>query len=129
VGLEDVEFKGGLSDFKNAWGNTMSDLALMLKGIPGNDTRILLVHRPDCAELLPQDRIDLVLCGHTHGGQVHLPLIGSPIIPSFFGQKYTSGLVRNPNTTVYVNRGIGLIPPAVRFNCLPEITLFHLSRA
>jgi predicted MPP superfamily phosphohydrolase len=129
VGLEDVYFKGGLSDFKAAWNKPMSDLALMLKGLPPNDPRILLVHRPDCTELLPQGRIDLTLCGHTHGGQVRLPLLGSPIIPSFFGQKYASGLVHNPHTTVYVNRGIGLITPAVRFNCPPEITLFHLSKA
>jgi hypothetical protein len=40
---------------------------------------------------------------------VHLPFFGSPIVPSFFGQKYTSGLVRGPKTSVYINRGIGVI--------------------
>jgi len=87
----------------------------------------LLVHNPDFTEMLPEGRIDLVLCGHTHGGQVRVPLLGPPVVPSCFGQKYASGLVAGPRTIVYVNRGIGLIPPPIRFNCRPEITMFRLT--
>ena len=84
------------------------------------------MHNPDFTEMLPEGRIDLILCGHTHGGQVRLPFIGAPVVPSCFGQKYASGLVHGPGTLVYVNRGLGLIAPPVRFLCRPEITLLRL---
>jgi hypothetical protein len=87
------------------------------------------VHNPDFTEMLPARQIDLLSCGHTHGGQVRLPFIGAPVVPSCFGQKYASGLVRGPHTWVYVNRGIRLIMPPVRFNCRPEITLLCLRQA
>jgi hypothetical protein len=64
--------------------------------------------------------------GHTHGGPVHVPLLGPPLVPSRFGQKHAAGLVENPHTQVYVNRGIGVTSPAVRFTCRPEITLLRL---
>lgn len=128
AGVEDIGFKGRrLDGFIKANERTVAALAAMLAGLPPSDPRILLVHNPDFTELLPEGRIDLALCGHTHGGQVHLPFFGSPIVPSFFGQKYTSGLVRGPKTSVYINRGIGVIYPPLRFNCRPEITLFQLK--
>jgi len=128
AGIEDIGFRGArFNAYKKAAESTVIALGTLLAGLPPTDPRILLVHNPDFTELLPDGRVDLALCGHTHGGQVHLPLFGSPIVPSFFGQKYTSGLVRGPKTTVYINRGIGVIYPPLRFNCRPEITLFHLT--
>ena len=128
LGIEDTGYAGGsFSDFRAIWQPAADDLALMLEAIPADAPRLLLVHNPDFTEMLPEGRIDLVLCGHTHGGQVRLPLLGPPVVPSCFGQKYASGLVAGPRTNVYVNRGIGLIPPPIRFNCRPEITMFRLT--
>lgn len=98
-----------------------------LRGVPPYVPRVLLSHHPDYAEFLPEDeRIDLVLSGHTHGGQVRLPFSFAPVVPSGFGQKYSGGLVRNGDTQVYVSRGVGVVMIPVRFNCPPEITLLRL---
>ena len=73
--------------------------------------------------------LSLVLAGHTHGGQVNLPIIGPPVVPSRFGSKYASGLFQRGDTYLYVSRGVGMISPGVRFNCRPEIALFHMHCA
>jgi predicted MPP superfamily phosphohydrolase len=129
IGVQDTGYAGGFfSDFRAIWQPAADNLASLLEQIPVDEPRLLLVHNPDFTEMLPEGRIDLALCGHTHGGQVRLPFFGAPVVPSCFGDKYGSGLVEGPSTMVYINRGIGLIPPPVRFNCRPEITLFHLWR-
>jgi uncharacterized protein len=86
------------------------------------------VHNPDFCEMLAPGQVDLALCGHTHGGQVRLPLVGSPIVPSNYGQKYALGLVQGPGCPVYVTRGIGVTPPPLRFGCRPEVSLITLIR-
>jgi len=134
LGIEDTGhtagfFGGFFGDFRAIWDEKRQRLSEMLEGVPDDEPRLLLVHNPDFTEMLPEGRIDLALCGHTHGGQVRLPLLGAPVVPSFFGDKYAHGLVHGPSTLVYVNRGIGLIPPAVRFNCRPEVTLVCLRGA
>jgi predicted MPP superfamily phosphohydrolase len=131
LGIEDTGFTAGFlggsfGDFKAIWEEKRQRLAQMLERVPEGEARLLLVHNPDFTEMLPEGRIDLALCGHTHGGQVRVPFLGAPVVPSFFGSKYASGLVRGPSTLVYVNRGIGLIPPVVRFNCRPEVTLLRM---
>jgi len=130
LGVKDTGYVSrSFSAFQAMWQEPREALAEMLAGIPPNEPRLLLVHNPDFTEMLPPGRIDLALCGHTHGGQVRLPLIGAPIVPSCFGQKYVGGLAQAPSTLVYVNRGIGLIFPPVRFNCRPEISLLRLRKA
>ncbi|MBU2610002.1 MAG: metallophosphoesterase [Chloroflexi bacterium] len=129
VGIEDtgyVGFFGDFGDFRAMWQEAGDALATLLEGIPADEPRLLLVHNPDFTEMLPEGRIDLVLSGHTHGGQVRLPFVGAPVVPSCFGQKYASGLVQGPGRLVYVNRGIGTIGLPVRFNCRPEVTLLQL---
>lgn len=127
LGIEDTGYTGGFfSDFRVMWQKAGDSLAALLEGIPPDEPRLLLVHNPDFTEMLPEGRIDLALCGHTHGGQVRLPLAGAPLVPSCFGRKYAGGLVQGPSTLVYVNRGVGLISPPVRFNCRPEVTLLTL---
>jgi len=130
LGIEDTGHTGGFfGDFRVIWREAADALAALLEGIAAKEPRLLLVHNPDFTEMLPEGRVDLAVCGHTHGGQVRLPFIGAPVVPSCFGQKYVSGLVQGPSTLVYVNRGIGLIAPPVRFNCRPEITRLRLRRA
>ncbi|MBM4024278.1 MAG: hypothetical protein FJ280_02580 [Planctomycetes bacterium] len=90
---------------------------------------VLLFHTPDLIEDIGGSGVDLYLCGHTHGGQVTLPWYGALITFSKFGKKYESGLYRVGETTLYVNRGLGLEPrpgPQVRFLARPEIAVFDI---
>lgn len=100
-----------------------------LDGASEAGSALLLTHNPDLAETLDDARVGLTLAGHTHGGQVSLPLVGSPFVPSAFGQKYVQGLVRAPHGQVFVTRGIGTVFPPIRLNCPPEIALLSLRRA
>ena len=102
-------------------------LDLVLEALPKEGSAILLAHEPDYADISAQTgRFDLQLSGHSHGGQVILPFIGSPVLP-FLGQKYPLGFYRIAEMYQYTNRGIGMTSPPVRFNCRPEITLLTLK--
>jgi hypothetical protein len=100
-----------------------------------NQTRepiLLMCHAPDFVDYLadhPVSRsIALVLSGHTHGGQVRLPLLGAMRLPPG-GRKYVEGWFGLGSMQLYVNRGIGAVGVPFRFNCRPEITLFRLHAA
>jgi predicted MPP superfamily phosphohydrolase len=92
---------------------------------------ILLHHMPDLAESEGIQAFDLVLCGHTHGGQVRLPFYGALITLSRFGKKYEAGLYElGGKTRMYVNRGVGTEPlpgMRLRFLCRPEVAVFELE--
>jgi hypothetical protein len=112
------------------------DVESALGGVPAKLPRIVLAHNPDTAELsalasngLPGPRIDLMISGHTHGGQVSLPLIGPPITMSRFGQKYAHGLVRGPACPVLVSAGVGMSLLPVRIGVPPEVVEITLERA
>ena len=107
---------------------TAADLKHALGDATRTDAVILLQHNPDYAETLRDPRVNLMLCGHTHGGQVVLPFFGAPIVPSAYGQKYRAGLVQAPTAQVFVTRGVGAIFPPVRFRCPPEVALLTLRR-
>lgn len=83
--------------------------------------RILLSHSPDQVHWARTHRFDLMLAGHTHGGQVCFPWIGPVICPSRFGGKYAAGLFDLPPTLLHVTRGISGMTP-VRFRCRPELS-------
>lgn len=105
------------------------DLGGILRGIPADQPRLVLCHNPDVAEEQRGGRVDLMLSGHTHGGQVVLPGIGCPIVPSHYGQKYAAGWVMGPGGyPVYVTRGLGVGAVPVRLGVRPEITVFELHR-
>jgi len=90
---------------------------------------IFLFHTPDLIEDIRGLGVDLYLCGHTHGGQVALPVYGALITLSKFGKKYESGKYGVDGTMLYVNRGLGLEPkpaPQVRFLARPEIAVFDI---
>jgi len=107
----------------------VSDLKGALRGIGGNVPRVLLSHQPDVAELEQAGRVDLMLSGHTHGGQVRLPLIGSPIVPSLYGDRYAYGLKQGPWCPVLITSGVGVSILPVRFGIPPEVVEVTLSRA
>ena len=112
--------------FAGRWEEALARGAAMLDALPDDEARILLVHNPDVNEVLTARRVDLALSGHTHGGQVRLPLVGAPLLPSCYGAKYAGGLAYAPRWPVYVNRGLGTVSPPVRLNCRPEVTLLTL---
>jgi len=90
---------------------------------------LVMMHNPDSFEDWPRPGSHLILAGHTHGGQVVIPFYGPPFVPSQYGRKYAHGLFTREDTHMYVSRGIGLIPPPVRFDCPPEIALLQLQKA
>ena len=102
-----------------------------LAGIDETVCRILLCHNPDYAEQMPaQPRVDLMLSGHTHGGQVKIPFGPRPVLPVKH-KKYGAGLVTSPRCPVYITRGVGMLAAfglPVRFNCRPEVAVITLKR-
>lgn len=92
-----------------------------------DNAAILMAHEPDFADTsAATGRFDLQLSGHTHGGQVVLPILGPPVLP-YLGQKYSSGLYQVGEMYQYTNRGVGMARLSVRVNCPPEVTLFVLE--
>jgi predicted MPP superfamily phosphohydrolase len=91
---------------------------------------ILLYHSPDMAPIAARMGIDLQLSGHTHGGQVRLPLIGALFTGSLYGKGFEAGRMELNNMTLYITRGIGLegaAAPRLRLLCPPEIILWEIS--
>ena len=107
-----------------------SGLRNTLKDVPPGAFALFLYHTPDLIlEASETDRVDLYCAGHTHGGQVALPLYGALVTLSKFGKKYESGLHREGPTWLYVTRGVGMEggpAPRVRFFARPEITVIEL---
>jgi predicted MPP superfamily phosphohydrolase len=115
----------GLDDHPNL------DLAIpaLIRNVP-NEPLVLLCHAPDYADRImahPAGRsVDLMLSGHTHGGQVRLPFVGAMVLPAM-GRKYIDGWFQFGRMQLYVNRGTVGLP--FRFDCPPEITTFTLHTA
>ena len=105
-----------------------TDLRPALKGIPPDEFVTVLVHEPDVADLISRYPVDLQLSGHSHGGQVRLPLIGPAYLPRL-GRKYPRGLRRVGSLTLYTNVGLGTMGLPVRFNCPPEVALLTLRKS
>src|SRR5262249_40088356 len=115
-------------------GATTSQIRLLptlLAGAPQDQLSILLFHFPDEVDVVQQNKIDLYLAGHTHCGQIALPLYGALVTYSRFDKKFERGLHSIGDSRLYVNCGIGLegSPPRARFLCRPEITVFDISSA
>jgi predicted MPP superfamily phosphohydrolase len=106
----------------------VADLEKALAGVPPEAVRVLLSHPPDYIDVASAVGLDLVLAGHTHGGQVVVPLLGPVIVPSKYGAKYAWGLFDMDGTRMEVTRGVGMVRPRVRFNCPPEIAVLQLRR-
>lgn len=92
---------------------------------------VLLTHNPDhAADLSAHGRLssfDLVLCGHTHGGQIRLPLLGAPLY-NVRHRRFGSGLLSENGTWVYTSRGLGVVEFPYRIACRPEATIVTLNK-
>jgi hypothetical protein len=102
-------------------------LDLVLRKLPEDGNNLLLVHEPDFADKVAATaRFDAQFSGHSHGGQLSIPFIGPPYLPSW-GRKYPEGLYSIGDMLLYTNRGVGVTSINMRFNCRPEITVFTLE--
>lgn len=115
VGIDEVY--RGVPDLDAAFGATRD-----------NEVRLGLSHHPDIVDKLAGRRLDLLVCGHTHGGQIRFPFFGSVVVPSVHEARYASGFHRVRDVLLYVSRGLGAIPP-VRILCKPEVATFTLRHA
>ena len=105
-----------------------ADIRAALRSIPARDPKILLCHNPLGIHMAAAHGIDLMLSGHTHGGQVRLPMFGSVYGRSKLGERFVEGWNRLDGTQIYVSRGIGKVLVPLRFGCPPEITCLRLRR-
>ncbi len=105
------------------------DLPTALRDVPSDAFKVLLVHTPEIIPEAEASGVDLYLCGHTHGGQVCLPLIGPIITNANCARAYTQGVWTYKTLQGYTNPGVGTSGVPVRFFCPPEIGVVELRCA
>jgi len=119
--------------------NWVDDVDVALQDVPEERCVVMLMHSPDSIAHAVRRGVDLVLSGHTHGGQIRFPLIGSPYTHVSIGPRMSSGYYARVKlkecigiwpgrTQLYVTRGIGVSGLALRFLCRPEFTILTLRR-
>ena len=106
-----------------------ADLDAALQGESASDSVILLSHSPDILGKASEAGIPLVLSGHTHGGQVRFPLLGTPTTATEVPLERPSGEIRAANTVLYINPGLGTSLLPIRFFARPEVTVLELRTA
>jgi uncharacterized protein len=114
VGLSD--YTEGKLEFHQAFSMVPADLPILV-----------FTHNPDIFPDLFKTRFSLLIAGHTHGGQVSLPLIGRAIVPSKYGERYAIGHIEENNRHLFVTPGIGTSILPVRFGVPPEISILRLQ--
>lgn len=98
------------------------DVEKALKGTSGK--RILLTHSPDIYYDV-KEKVDLILAGHTHGGQVSFPIIGAPIVPSDYGSKMAKNEINETQNRMIITKGLGTSILPIRFGAVPEIVVIN----
>jgi predicted MPP superfamily phosphohydrolase len=122
----DVIWIAGISDKLAGHPDITAALAKPLAKTDHDAAVIVITHNPDLFPSIPA-RVALTVAGHTHGGQVALPLIGRPIVPSAFGERYAAGHVVEGAKHLFVTSGIGTSILPVRFRIPPEISLLTIN--
>ncbi|MBH0237934.1 metallophosphoesterase [Methylobrevis albus] len=121
----------GLGD-QIAWngrgGRGLDDLPGTLAQVTDDAPVLMMAHEPDIFARMP-DRVSLTVSGHTHGGQVRLPFVGSPLVPSHYGQRYVYGHIVEDGKQIVVSGGLGCSLLPVRFGRPPEIVLLDIVGA
>jgi predicted MPP superfamily phosphohydrolase len=135
AGIEVLEDQSRSLRFKNThlWLVGVSDywegphnIKKALSGVNGTAPVILFTHNPDIFPEIPAS-VSLTIAGHTHGGQVAIPLVGRPIVPSKYGERYAIGHVIEGGRHLFVTPGIGTSIVPVRFRVPPEISLVKVQ--
>jgi uncharacterized protein len=113
------------------WRNFQIKVRDLVKSGEQTESVLVLEHAPDVLPLFVtepylKENIDLLLVGHSHGGQVWLPIIGSPVVPSNYGQKYAYGHIREEDMDMFVTTGIGESILPLRFLVPPEIAVIEV---
>jgi predicted MPP superfamily phosphohydrolase len=111
------------------WVDDIETLAYLMTQVSPGDFSLLLYHKPDLAYAARDQRVDLFLAGHTHGGQVRLPFYGALITNSMYGKTFEMGLYQLSETTMFVSRGLGFtggVAPRIRFLAPPEVVTIDL---
>jgi hypothetical protein len=104
------------------------DLPAALAGVPDDAFKLLLAHSPDILPAAARHRVDLVLAGHTHGGQIRLPWLGPLVTRTRISRRYAWGLTTCGDTLCHTTSGAGCSFPPVRLDCPQEIVLLELVR-
>jgi predicted MPP superfamily phosphohydrolase len=104
------------------------DLPGTLAGVPAGAPVILLAHDPDAFPFVPE-RVALTVSGHTHGGQVAIPILRRPVIPSYYGERYARGHIVEGGRHLYVTSGLGTSGLPLRLFAPPEIVVLELVAA
>jgi predicted MPP superfamily phosphohydrolase len=99
-----------------------------LVGVTPKDFVILVTHKPDYFPEVSKSKVDLVLAGHTHGGQITLFGLYAPFINSKYGQEYVSGEKKLGTDTMIISNGIGMVWAPIRFFARPQIIVIDLKR-
>ena len=122
----DVLQLSGIDDW--SWAGT--DWSRAFHGLHHKQPTVLLSHQPIVLDFAESEKVGLILSGHTHGGQIDLPLIGPPAAHfATTDLKYARGLFRRGETQLYVSRGTGVIGLPLRFGVRPEVAVLRLRRA
>lgn len=104
------------------------DVHAALGQVTGDDPILVFTHNPDVFPEIPAS-VSLTLAGHTHGGQVYIPLVGRPVVPSRYGERYAIGHVVEDGRHLFVSSGLGTSIVPVRFLVPPEVSVLSLRGA
>jgi uncharacterized protein len=116
-----------LSGLDDLWGGRPQPQIAALAQKPAKN-RIILTHQPDTAALLPPDTAQLTVAGHTHGGQVVLPLITAALLQSTMRQPWYDGLYQSRFGQVFVSTGTGMVGLPIRFAMPPRVDVLHITQ-
>ena len=124
VGLANGLWVAGLGDMRHRRPN----VARALREIPEDAPAIVLSHDPDMFPEVPE-RVSLTLAGHTHGGQVAIPLLRRPLLPSHYGERYARGHVIEHGRHLFVSSGLGTSGLPIRLLAPPEVLILTLRNS
>jgi hypothetical protein len=105
-----------------------ADVGEALEPIPDGEPVVLLTHNPDVFPSVP-DRVALTVAGHLHGGQVGVPLLRRPVLPTAYGERFARGHVEEDGRHLYVTQGVGESGLPFRFAAPPEVVIVELTGA
>lgn len=128
IGNETISIAGVKDPYTS--GEIKNDIDKAIAKMDNGNCLILLAHSPNVIKEAADKNVDLVVVGHTHGGQVYVPFLTEKLIPAnrMYGKGYIKGLYKVDNTQMYVNRGIGMSVFPFRFMVPPEVTVFSLRK-